>query len=222
MKRNKSSYVRDLRRQTNVRVPKQSILIVCEGDKTEPNYFKGLAQHLGILGRNSFEVEIDIRPSNTASAPKSVVEKAKLAKDERERSPSLITRPYDQVYCVIDTEIPQHKSLKEAIETARQCDIEISLSNPCFEYWLLLHYEMSSKAYSSTAQVLKDLRNHCPGYKKCKVDQQWFGKIDQAVRNSKAVLKIYGANVDLKTCTGTEVHKVVELMREMTAKKSGK
>jgi hypothetical protein len=218
MGRNK--YHRQFDRRVGKRKPKQSVLIVCEGDKTEPNYFKRLGEKLGILGRNSVEVEIDIEPSNHASAPRSVVTKANDLKKQRAESESQIVREYDKVYCVIDVEIPQHATLKEAIEMARQAGgIDVILSNPCFEYWLRLHYGHTGSSYNCNNAVWKDLKRFCKGYDKGIVKDEWFctDKINSAIRNAKNVLKQHGVNADLVTCNpATDVHKVVEHMQEMS------
>ena len=43
--------------------------------------------------------------------------------------------------CVFDVEAPnQHERLFEAIEMAHGNNIQVAVSNPCFELWLLLHY----------------------------------------------------------------------------------
>lgn len=46
----------------------------------------------------------------------------------------------DEFWCVFDVEWPKnHPGLKEAIDRARQNGIELAISNPCFELWLILH-----------------------------------------------------------------------------------
>jgi len=48
----------------------------------------------------------------------------------------------DEFWCVFDVEWPlNHPSLKEAIERARKNDIRLAVSNPCFELWLILHFQ---------------------------------------------------------------------------------
>jgi len=36
---------KDIKRRKSVRAPYDKVLIVCEGEKTEPNYFNDLRQH---------------------------------------------------------------------------------------------------------------------------------------------------------------------------------
>ncbi|MHB8189962.1 MAG: RloB family protein [Ferrimicrobium sp.] len=48
----------------------------------------------------------------------------------------------DEFWCVFDVEWPRnHLHLRDAIEQARQSGIELAISNPCFELWLVLHFQ---------------------------------------------------------------------------------
>ena len=46
-------------------------------------------------------------------------------------------RDFDEIWCVFDTD--QHPNLAQAINEAGQSEIEVAVSNPCFELWLVLH-----------------------------------------------------------------------------------
>ena len=79
-----------LKRQKYVRDPYDKVLIVCEGEKTEPNYFKGLRNHLRLKTANVAIV-------GEGATPAKIVERAKeLEKREKERGD-----PYDKVFCVL-------------------------------------------------------------------------------------------------------------------------
>ncbi len=48
----------------------------------------------------------------------------------------------DEFWCVFDVEWPRnHPGLKEAVQQARRSDIQLAVSNPCFELWLILHFQ---------------------------------------------------------------------------------
>jgi|ERR1022692_2479531 hypothetical protein len=48
----------------------------------------------------------------------------------------------DEFWCVFDVEWPRnHPGLHEAIEQAQQNRIQLAVSNPCFELWLILHFQ---------------------------------------------------------------------------------
>ena len=44
---------------------------------------------------------------------------------------------FDAIWCVFDTD--EHLKLAQAMEDARHAGIEVAVSNPCFELWLVLH-----------------------------------------------------------------------------------
>ena len=48
----------------------------------------------------------------------------------------------DEFWCVFDVEWPRnHPGLQDAVEQARQSGVELAISNPCFELWLVLHFQ---------------------------------------------------------------------------------
>jgi hypothetical protein len=80
--------------------------------------------------------------SDTNSAPNHVFNKLKReAKDEYNFGES------DELWMIIDTD--KWKSIEEMIlECERQKNMFVAVSNPCFEFWLLLHIKDISE-YSS-------------------------------------------------------------------------
>lgn len=115
----------------------KNILIVCEGEVTEPNYFKSLIHKYKI---NAANVQII---GKCGSAPMSVystaVELYRVSKLKGEVE-------YDKVYCVFDKD--QHHTYQAAVESIRQKkNFEAILSDPCFEVWYLLHFMQSSKPF---------------------------------------------------------------------------
>jgi len=68
----------------------------------------------------------------------------------------------------MDVEAPEpHSSLEVALQLAGQSGIQVALANPCFELWVMLHFE-SVTAYHSSRQMqaILEHRNHC-GYSIC-------------------------------------------------------
>lgn len=60
----------------------------------------------------------------------------------------------------------------------------LALSNPKFEYWLLLHYENGNKIGSST-ECTKRLEKYIPGYNKKKIPKFELEQIKTAVGRAK-------------------------------------
>jgi hypothetical protein len=121
-------------RRAPFRDPKPTILIVCEGKVTEPEYFRVFQS----VCRNP---RVRIRIADAHGVPKTLVEAAKRYKREaekdaaREKDDNLA---YDSVWCVFDTD--EHPHVPDAKQMARDGDIDLAVSNPCFELWLLLHF----------------------------------------------------------------------------------
>jgi hypothetical protein len=126
-------------RKIGVRKSNEVVLIVCEGEKTEPNYLRGLRHSLRLSNAT-----INILDTNHGSDPVSVVS---AAISEFEKDPSL----YDRVYCVFDKD--SHANYAAALDLtknhalARRKILFVSNSVPCFEIWLLLHFKYTTQAY---------------------------------------------------------------------------
>jgi hypothetical protein len=70
---------------------------------------------------------------------------------------------FDTTYCVIDRD--NHQNFDSALVEARKYpEIEVIVSYPCFEYWLLLNFDYSRRPYaavgssSAADQVIAELR----------------------------------------------------------------
>lgn len=150
---------KDLRRRKPVKSARAFVLIVCEGGKTEPLYFKSLRSKLGL---NTVEVEIE--GDKSGSAPISVVDRAIKLKLARAGSKGPLEFPYDVVWCVMD--VDTHETLAQALDKAGANRLKVALTNPCFEYWYLLHFENTSPLFQYNKHVHKALRKHIPQYEK--------------------------------------------------------
>ena len=101
-------------------------LIVCEGEKTEPNYFKCFPSTVG-----KFVYEIQFEGGGIST--KKVVEKAM---ELREKS----SQKYDRVWAVFDKDSFPAKDFNAAILKAKLNGISCAWSNEAFELWYLLHF----------------------------------------------------------------------------------
>lgn len=148
-----------LRRRRPVREPRKRFLLFCEGEVTEPEYFRGWRRFL----RNRL-IEIEISPER--GDPLRLVQRAVSAKAaaesqaRQERDENLL---YDEVWCVLD--VDNHARLRSARELANQNGIYVTVSEPCFELWGLLHYQ-DQWAYIECSAVQGALERHLPYYDK--------------------------------------------------------
>lgn len=201
-------YTRPPRRPTRkpaMRDERQCILIVCEGEKTEVNYFIKLKQTLRLTS-------VDIKIEHRDTAALRVVKYAKQLKEGRENS---LFSAYDKIWCVVDVEYPPQTSLDQAVIYAIEHQIDLIMSNPCFEYWLILHFEKTC-SHMTAKQALERLKKRLPGYSKN--DISWFDEIYQntrkAIKHAKAILKENKWETEsLKNCnSATHVQKIVEYL----------
>ncbi len=204
---------RQFKRRKAFKAPRECILIVCEGAKTEPLYFENLRRKLRLT-----TVEVDIQGEECGSAAISVVDHAIIKRDQRKNSHSLVQPEYHAVWCVMDVEIPQDSSLSKALNKAKANDLEVALSNPCFEFWLLLHFVKTGKLFQSSKEVSKELKKHYPHYAKGdgSIFHQIYSDTDQAMTNAEAILEEKGCSEDLQDCNpSTHVHRLVQELRQV-------
>lgn len=197
---------RPSRRRRPHRPGNPRVLILCEGAKTETDYFSALktAERL---------TSVVVRPSRLGQAgPRGLWERAR---DELRDDPG-----WDEIHCVLD-----HDGRDSAIDDLEQklaaldrwrhsTRVAMTLSDPCFEYWLLLHFEFTDRPFTATGQsrsacdeVIEQLRRHLPDYRKNdpRVFAKFRGRMDDAICNA--------ARAESKTSSGlpprTDIGKLV-------------
>lgn len=142
------------------REPKRRLLVVCEGQRTEPQYVKGYER----MVRNA---TVEVQISSERGEPKKVVEIAKAQKalavaEARQQGDAWLD--FDEVWCVFDRD--DHERFHDALQMARDNGVELAVSNPCVELWLLLHFRDSPGARhrDDLQRMLRE--DHLPGYDK--------------------------------------------------------
>ncbi|MFZ1562586.1 MAG: RloB family protein [Saprospiraceae bacterium] len=118
-------------------------LIVCEGEKTEPNYFRSFPKK---VGKFIYDIEFEGGGISTIK----VVEKAIELRDRSKQK-------YDRVWAVFDRDSFKASSFNSAILKAKGNNISCAWSNEAFELWYLLHFHnritaMSRDEYKNTIE----------------------------------------------------------------------
>ncbi len=128
----KRSERKETKRRQDVRTKRRFYLIVCEGIKTEPNYFKGLKQNLlpGVVDLVDLEVE------GTGHNTLTVIDDALKAKKRLEK----IGRTIDEVWAVFDCDSFPKQKFNNAIFKGNQTGVQCAWTNEAFELWYLLHF----------------------------------------------------------------------------------
>lgn len=168
----KARTAKELERKRNNRPQSQRFLIVCEGTKTEPNYFNELVTSLGIRPQ-----AVKIAPNNGSSPDRIVSHALKLYEED-----ALDGDSFDKVFCVFDRDT--HTTFDAAVQRIhdlKRADkskpFEAITSSPCFEYWLLLHFGLTDQPFHAAGKksvcdnLVVQLRKK-PGFKTYNKGQQ--------------------------------------------------
>lgn len=207
----KAKSARRLQRRAAKRDPYDKVLIVCEGEKTERHYFQGLRNHYGL---NTANVEVC---GDCDSDPLAIVRYAKQRYGEEKDSGD----PYDKVFCVFDKD--QHAKYAPALDliaSSRPGNCFVSINSvPCFEYWLLLHFDYRTRPYaplpsnSVANQVITELRQFWPQYEKRaeNVFAHLLEQLEFAKNNAIRALREAQAREDENP--STRVHELVTFLQ---------
>ncbi len=136
----------------------KTFLIVTEGEKTEPNYLNAIKDRLRL---STIDVQI-IHPSQTD--PLSLTKSAIALRDKRKKEIAKGSDkvPYDEVWVVFDLETLDSAHRQKANEAKKLTainTINFAVSDPSFEYWLLLHEEYTTAPFQDAAQVEQYLKS---------------------------------------------------------------
>jgi RloB-like protein len=199
-------------RPGNSESPRKRYLIVCEGSKTEKYYFEDLRDDKGLSSKN-------VRIVHAGPDPVTIVKEAlKLFKSEKDDT-------FDEVFCVFDQE---HDSFEQAVNRINDLSpkkpFHAITSMPCFEFWLLLHFEytaqpfnkMPTKSLGKQAEVLLKLKLGFKNYKKSdRVYKILSGKTQEAIENAQKLEKSpHGEN------PSTRVHRLVLALQALASSNS--
>jgi hypothetical protein len=124
-----------LRRRVAQLRPRKTLLVFCEGARTEPEYLDALRRLPEV--RNTAAVDIRIDRDTAGFKPVGLVRAAIAAREKALHEEGEV----DEFWCVFDVEWPHtHPGLREAVAIAADHGIRLAISHPCFELWLALHF----------------------------------------------------------------------------------
>lgn len=188
-------------------------LIVCEGKKTEPNYFNGLKKKINEKYGNKVDVlipNIDIKGTgmNTTSLVKYT-----------QKTVNHANKVYGQVWVVFDKDDYNDEQFDLAVDN---CNYNVAWSNPNFELWLLAHFKKVNR-YVSKDDVLQELSKEFQ--KKglgdyTKNDTNIFdkvtgeGKLHTAIKNCEYMEELKKDGQASQRNPMTKVYKIVDGLKE--------
>ena len=192
---------RKLRRPLGERRYRKLFVVATEGVKTEPQYFAILNDRYSIIR----VVCLNSNPS----APFYVL---KRMKDRLKQEP---LKSVDEAWLVVDKDQWNDEQLAQLHAWSQNAsNYEFALSNPKFEYWLLLHFEDGTNI-GSPSECSARLKNHLPNYDKG-LDHRKIttAMIEDAIRRAKVRDNPPCADWP-RTFGSTTVYKLVEnILRE--------
>lgn len=142
---------RKFERQSGQRSYRKLFLIAAEGKETEPQYFNFFNSHTTI--------KVECLKSGHSS-PFYVLKRMTAWLQENKLKDS------DEAWLVVDKDGWTDAQLSELHTWSQQKEnYGFALSNPKFEYWLLLHFE-DGKGIQSSAQCSERLKKYLPDYDK--------------------------------------------------------
>jgi hypothetical protein len=193
-------------------------LIVCEGAKTEPNYFKSFPKMAGNL---VFELTFDGGGISTTK----VLEKALEIRNKS-------SQKFDRIWIVFDKDSFPESHFNKAILDAEKEGVQSAWSNEAFELWYLLHFvyrntgmkrDEYQKALETQVNAQIKLKTGKAGsfnYKKNDTGMyktlQEFGSETNAVKWSVMLEKTFSGQQYAKYNPCTTVYKLVQELRGLS------
>ena len=189
----------NLSRRQGIREVKQSFLIVCEGEKTEPDYFKAFRM-----------TAATVKAVGEAMNTMTLVNKA-ISIREADKAKK---RFYDQCWVVFDKDDFPAKDFNQAIQYAEKNGFRVAYSNQAFEYWFLLHFNLYQGPIHRNQY--KDMLEKLIGMPYSKTEgtgammyNLLLTRQEQAIKNSETVLAAIAHGNPAEEESSTTVHKLV-------------
>lgn len=177
------------------------IVIAAEGRETEKQYF---AQ----FGDKRVHVKVLATGKDNQSAPEHVIERLTRFRDEYQIGGD------DELWLMVDVD---RWNLAKIAQEAVQRGYQLAISNPCFEVWLLCHFQ-EPPAEASVCQPIEDALRAALGgsYNKSKLNiSQFVDRLDFAL--SRAERLDVNPKDRWPQSVGSHVYRVVRSIRGLVS-----
>lgn len=195
---------------------KKSVAVIGEGE-TEWFYI----EELRLAMRYPFKLAPDFPQHSDVTHIKKLVDQC-------------VGRGYDYVVCLIDMDrLRDNKSEKAKFNQLRReyskkkydGRVMILETNPCTEFWFLLHFlpNVTMKVYGSQDEVINELKKYLPGYEKTKryfVKSGFFkglinnGDLNRAIENSERLYNSIDRDVH-NNIAYSQIHQLFKLLNDL-------
>lgn len=158
---------------------RKTILIVCEGERTEPDYFEKIRNNIISINEDIY-IKIDPIPKNEKDEQERIelenqrqgrksrqIKNTHIQFTELEVEDEYLTQPvfyvrkaqlglvdsvYDEVWAVYDKD--GHAAHEQAFDLAKNIieekKVNVAFNSIAFEYWILLHFESNSTSFEKS------------------------------------------------------------------------
>jgi len=190
---------RRLNRVSGIRETRPIFLIATEGRRTEPNYL-----NLKLFKPPETSVITRLLPTRSSSSPIAVLKRMQKYVRDCE------LREKDELWLVIDKNQWRVEDLDALFDWTKLDDNRnLAVSNPKFEYWLLLHFE-DGTGVRNPSECSDRLKHHCPNFSKNSIPVRRITKekVQDAIRRAR--LKDSPPCEKWPVVYGTTVYRMVE------------
>lgn len=181
---------RKKRKENIERLRPSTWLIVCEGQQTEPNYFKGAVEEINkdIDEEYKLKIKIEGKGMNTVSLVKSVEDIQNEIDGYK-----FTTVPYGKIFVVFDKDSFSDELFDKAVEMCEKNGYIALWSNQAIEFWFLLHFNLIESRIDRTIYATKlneYFKREGLNYKYKKNDVKiyekliTYGSLENAIKNA--------------------------------------
>lgn len=136
---------------------------------------------------------------------------------------------FDKICLIVDRDmksfvsLPGNDQYTYVVDRCKEKDFELYVTNPCFEFWLLLHFDQvfevdkdklleNPKVTAKRRYAEQELRRIWPGYTKSSYRaEELVRDVDRAIENEKEFCEDVAL---LKNSVGSNLGKLIENMRQ--------
>lgn len=195
---------RKIARSVGIRPIKQSFLIICEGENTEPEYF------------NSFRLtSAKVKAVGKGMGTLALLREALSIRKEETRKGHV----FDQCWLVFDKDDFPDGDFNEAIRKGEAEGFRVAWSNQSFEFWFILHFiqhhgPMHRREYPAVLTRLTGRAySKSQGFTKL-IFNQLYPLTDVAISNARNVLQDMDISFPAKAESATTVFALVEELKK--------
>lgn len=127
---------RKKRKENTIKQKSSNWLVVCEGIKTEPNYFEKAVEEINKLIDDEYKLKVKVEGKGMNT--KSLVKATELQVEIDRYSASVV--PYGKIFVVFDKDSFDSKNFDEAVKMCDDNGYIPLWSNQAIEFWFLLHF----------------------------------------------------------------------------------